>query len=103
MTRQLQILVVVIVLSPGMFGQALDPPVEDRRVAANTLVREDIFAGFLQKDLTRLARAERNIDLLLSSRPDNRAPLLAWKADTALTRAVNAIEGNDPKEFRLHY
>jgi hypothetical protein len=33
----------------------------------NTLVREDIFAGFLQNDLARLARAEENLDILLAN------------------------------------
>ena len=72
-------------------------------MTVHTLVREDIFAGFLQNDLVRLARAEKNIELLLASRPADRPALLAWQGGTALTRAVNANEAKQSDQFRQQY
>ena len=64
--------------------QSPEPPLDDKRLTIHTLVREDIFAGFLQNDLTRLARGEKNIELLLEKRPQSKAELLAWKAGATL-------------------
>ena len=60
----------------------------DSRLPVHTIVREDIFAGVMAHDMDRLARADRNIEVLLVERPDAKAPLLAWKGSIALTRAV---------------
>jgi tetratricopeptide (TPR) repeat protein len=103
MTRYLLALVVIATSSAVVPAQTPDPPISDTRLTVHTLVREDIFAGFLQNDLTRLARAEKNIELLLASRPADRASLLAWKGSTALTRAVVANEARQPDEFKQHY
>lgn len=92
-----------VVISAALSAQAPEPPITDTRLTVHTLVREDIFAGFLQNDLTRLARAEKNIDLMLASRLGDRASLLAWQGSTALTRAVVANEGKQPDLFRQHY
>ena len=72
MTRTLLILAVLVAISAAVPAQAPEPPIADTRLTVHTLVREDIFAGFLQNDLTRLARAEKNIELLLASRPAER-------------------------------
>ena len=103
MTRTLLILVVLVTLSAAVPAQAPEPPIADTRLTVHTLVREDIFAGFLQNDLTRLARAEKNIELLLASRPADRPGLLAWQGSATLTRAVMANEAKQPDQFRQHY
>jgi tetratricopeptide (TPR) repeat protein len=80
-----------------------EPPLSDTRLTVHTLVREDVFAGFLDNDMERFARAERNIDTLLAQRPDQRANLLAWKAGAALYRAVRAHEDNDGATFQRRF
>jgi hypothetical protein len=66
----------------GITGLAQSPTVStfDPRLSVHTIVREDIFAGFLANDLERLARGEKNLERLLAERPSAKAPLLAWKA-----------------------
>lgn len=84
-------------------AQSPEPPIADTRLTIHTLVREDIFAGFLSNDLTRLARGERNIETLLEKRPAARAELLAWKGGATLYRAVAALESNRRDEFERKY
>jgi hypothetical protein len=103
MTRTLLTLVAVVAGVAAVPAQAPEPPLADTRLTVHTLLREDIFAGFLQSDLTRLARAEKNADALLASRPAERAAVLAWQGGMALTRAVLANEANQPAQFRQHY
>ena len=93
----------VAAISSAIPAQAPEPPLADTRLTVHTLVREDIFAGFLQNDLTRLARAEKNLDQLLASRPAERASILAWQGSAALTRAALANEGKQPDQFRQQY
>src|SRR4051794_33052602 len=86
-----------------MAGPPGGPPPLDPRLPASTLVREDIFAGFVEDDLERLSRGERNIELLMERRPGERPTLLDWKASAALYRAVRALEDKGADEFReLH-
>jgi hypothetical protein len=103
MTKSLLTAGFFVVTSLALPAQAPEPPISDTRLTVHTLVREDIFAGFLQNDLTRLARAEKNIDVLLASRPGDRASLLAWQGSAALTRAVMANEAKQPDQFKQHY
>jgi tetratricopeptide (TPR) repeat protein len=103
MTKHLIALVVFGTVSVAVSGQGPEPPLTDTRLTVHTLVREDIFAGFLQNDVKRLARAEKNLDLLLASRPAERASVLAWQGSAALTRAVFANEAKQPNEFRQHH
>ena len=84
-------------------AQAAQPPLSDTRLTVHTLLREDIFAGFLADDMTRFARGEKNIDLLLERRPDQKANLLAWKGGALLYRAVRASEQNRSAEFQRLY
>jgi hypothetical protein len=77
-----------------------DPPLDNPRIAVHTLVREDIFAGWRSKNMERFERGERNIDLLLESRPRFRADLLAWKGGAKLYRAVLALEAGDEEQFK---
>jgi tetratricopeptide (TPR) repeat protein len=103
MTRASLTLGFVVALSIAVPAQAPEPPLGDTRIAVQTLVREDIFAGMLQNDMTRLARSEKSIESLLASRPANRAELTAWQGTTALTRAVAAHEAKQPDQFRTHH
>jgi hypothetical protein len=84
-------------------AQSPQPPLSDSRLSVHTLVREDIFAGVLDGDLDRLAREEKNIDMLLKERPTAKPALLAWKAGAILYRAVRAREARRPDEFDEKY
>jgi tetratricopeptide (TPR) repeat protein len=84
-------------------AQSPEPPLSNARLSIHTLVREDIFAGFLEGNLERFARGERNIDLLLEKRPAAKSELLAWKGGAALFRAVLAQENKRPAEFKRKY
>ena len=78
-------------------------PLSDNRLTVHTLVREDIFAGFLQDDMKTFERGEKNIELLLKQRPDQKGNLLAWKGGALLYRAVVANENKQPEEFKKLY
>ena len=84
-------------------AQAPEIPLTDTRLSVHTLLREDIFAGFLDNNAERMARGEKNLDRLLELRPDSRAPLLAWKAGIAMQRAVRAHETGKPEEFTRYF
>lgn len=91
------------VLVTSAAAQSADPPLSDTRLTVHTLLREDIFAGFMNDNDARLARAERNIAILLKDRPDQRANLLAWQAGATTYRAVRAHEAGKPDEFERHF
>ena len=103
MPRTLLTFVTFVALAAAVPAQAPEPPLADTRLTVHTLLREDIFAGFLQSDVSRLARAEKNAELLLTSRPADRAPILAWQGSTALTRAAMANQAGQLDQFREHY
>ncbi len=93
----------VVVLVVVAIAQSSEPPLSDTRLTIHTLVREDIFAGFLANDMERLARGEKSIDALLEKRPQAKAELLAWKGGATLNRAVFAYENKRPEEFQQKY
>ena len=80
--------------------QSSDPPLSEMKLTVHTLVREDIFAGFMAGDMNRFARGERSIESLLQSRPDQKANLLAWKGAAQLYRAVLAHEAKKTDETK---
>ncbi len=84
-------------------AQSPEPPISDTRLSIHTLVREDIFAGFLTDDIARLTRGEKNVDVLLEKRPAAKSELLAWKGGAALYRAVSAYENKRTEEFQQKY
>lgn len=87
-------------------AQSADSHLADPRLTVHTLVREDIFAAWLENDMERLARGERNIEAMLQGapiRPNQKAHLLAWKAGAQYYRAVVAHEAHQPEGFRLHF
>jgi hypothetical protein len=84
-------------------AQTSDQLLSEPRLSVHTLLREDIFAGFRENNLQRLARAERHIEILLRDRPGERGNLLAWKAGAAIQRAVIAHEAGRADEFERLY
>ncbi len=95
--------VLVLTLTAAVAAQAPEPPLSDTRLTVHTLVREDLFAGFLSNDLARFSRGERNVEALLRERPDQRANLLAWQGGAAVYRAVLAHEAGNAQEFERLY
>jgi hypothetical protein len=79
------------------------PPLSDKRLPVHTLLREDIFAGIIDNDLDRLARGEKNIEILLAQRPADKQSLLIWKAGATLYRGLRALEAKQTKEFEEKY
>jgi hypothetical protein len=94
---------VLVVLVTAAAAQSAGPSLSDSRLSVNTLLREDIFSGFLAGDMEQFARGEKNIDLLLERRSAEKPVLLAWKGLATLYRAVLATEGNRPEEFQQRY
>ena len=93
-------LLLVFVIVVGAAAQQSEPPLSDSRLPVHTLLREDVFAGFMVNDMTRFARAERNINLLVQQRPGERGNLLAWKGSATLYRSVLAHEAGKADEFQ---
>lgn len=98
-----KVLLVVGLVTVAAAQAPQQPPLADNRLTVHTLVREDVFAGFLADNMEQFARGEKNIDLLLEERPAQRANLLAWKGGTEMYRAVRAHENKRPDEFQQHY
>lgn len=96
-------LLVLGALVTGVAAQSTESPLSDTRLSVHTLVREDVFAGFLSDDMERFNRGEKNVDLLLEKRPNEKADLLAWKGGIALYRAVRAGEAKNDGEFQKYY
>jgi hypothetical protein len=92
-------LVVFLIAIGGAKAQSPEPPLSDTRLTVHTLVREDVFAGFMGNDMVRFARAERSIDQLLKDRPDQRGNLMAWRGSATMYRAVLAHEAGNSGEF----
>ena len=101
--RRLQSSLVVFAFVAVAGAQSTEPPISDTRLTVHTLVREDIFAGWLDNNMDRFARAERNIEVLLKERPTERANLMAWRGGATLYRAVLAHEAGNAAEFQRHY
>jgi hypothetical protein len=76
-----------------------EPPLADKRLTVHTLLREDLFAGFMANDMVRFARGERNVEQLLTDRPDQRGNILAWKGLALMHRAVMAHEAGKADVF----
>ncbi len=101
--RRISRIFLVVAFATLAAAQSLEPPLSESRLSIHTLVREDLFAGFLADDLERFARGEKNVQLLLEKRPAAKADLLAWKASATLYRAVRAHENNRGDEFQRNY
>ncbi|HWO01248.1 MAG TPA: hypothetical protein VNS63_18455 [Blastocatellia bacterium] len=96
-------LLLVVAFVSVAAAQSPQSPLTDSRFTVHTLVREDIFAGFLSDDMERFSSGEKNIELLLVQRPAQRANLLTWKGGASLYRAVTAYENKRTDEFQRYY
>ena len=94
---------VLLAGSVAVAQPAVAPPLADTRVGIDTLVREDIFAGFMGRDMARFAVGERNLESLLTIRPQDKAEIMAWQGGGQIFRAVLAREAGDAKEYRRLY
>ena len=101
--RALKTALLGLVLVTGVTAQESDALLSDTRLSVHTLVREDIFAGFMSDNQARFAKGEANIETLLKTRPDQKANLLAWKGGAQLYRAVRAHEAGNAAEFSRLY
>jgi hypothetical protein len=101
--RVMKSLLLVFALVVVAAAQSPEPPLSETRLTVHTLLREDIFAGFMAKDMARFERGERNIEQLLKERPDQRGNLMAWTGTTKLHRAVLAHEAGKADEFQKYY
>lgn len=101
--RTLKTLLLALAFATVAVAYSSEIPLDDTRLTIHTLVREDIFAGFLQNDLERLTRGEKNVEALLVKRPKAKAELLAWKAGAMLYRSTLALEKNQRAEFEQTY
>jgi hypothetical protein len=101
--RLLKRVIFLVVLAGAAIAQSLQPPLSETRLTIHTLVREDLFAGFLADDMERLTRGEKSVAVLLEQRPGSKAELLAWSGGAAMYRAVKAFEANRSDEFRTYY
>ena len=97
------LLVVALVTVAAAAAQSPDSSLSDARLTVHTLVREDIFAGWMSDDMRRFERGEKNIELLLVQRPNQKGNLLSWKGGALLYRGVLAHEANRPDEFKRYY
>lgn len=97
--RVLSSLVLVFTLIGGVTAQSPEPPLADTRLTVHTLLREDLFAGFMANDMVRFARGERNIEQLLKDRPDQRGNVLAWQGLALMHRAVLARDAGSNDDF----
>jgi hypothetical protein len=97
--RVMSSLVLLVFAIGGVAAQSPEPPLSDTRLTVHTLVREDIFAGFMANDMVRFGRGERNVEQLLKDRPDQRGNLLAWKGSATMHRAVLAHDAGRNDEF----
>ncbi len=84
-------------------GETPEQSLSDTRLSVHTLVREDIFAGILDGDMSRLAKGEQNIERLLALRPAEKPALLVWKAGAVLYRGIRALDANRRAEFDEKY
>lgn len=102
MYRISKILIVALFVGVAV-AQSPKSLLSDTRLPVSTLLREDIFAGFMADDMERFAKGERNIQTLLETRPAAKPELLTWKAGAVTYRAVLAHEANRNDEFRQKY
>ena len=60
-----------LALVVGAGAQESRRPEFDPRLTVHTLVREDIFAGFLVDDMERFSRGEKTLERLMVERPES--------------------------------
>jgi hypothetical protein len=92
-----------LALAVGAGAEESRRPEFDPRLNVHTLVREDIFAGFLADDMESFSRGEKTLERLLVERPEAKPAILTWQAGAALKRALIAQKQDRPSEFQELY
>lgn len=90
--KQLSLAALVAFVALALFAQS------DARLTVHTLVREDIFAGFMANDMARFAKGEALLLQLEKERPADLGTIRAWQGDIAMFRAVLAYEAGKTAE-----
>ena len=88
----------LLLLLTSLFLPAQPKPANLR---VSTWVREDIFAGFLDNDMTRHAVGAKKLEAILAADP-KAADAVAWQGGSELLYAVRAYEAGDAKGFDEH-
>jgi hypothetical protein len=101
--RAATVALVVLIGVAATPAQSPETLLSDTRLTVHTLLREDIFLGFMKNDAAGVTRAEANIEKLLQARPDQRANLLAWRSGAAMFRAVSAHEAGNAADFKRYF
>ena len=101
--RAATVVLVVLLGVAAAPAQSPDPLLSETRLTVHTLLREDIFAGFMRGDAAAVRRAEANIDVLLKTRPGERANLLAWRSAAAMFHAVAAHAAGNAADFTRYF
>ena len=97
--RMLRPHILVVFFFIGIAQAQVSPgPVLDARLSVHTLVREDIFAGFMANDRDLLSRGELTLQRLRLERPQDKADIIACQGWASLTRAMYAHEANNDLE-----
>jgi hypothetical protein len=103
----LKIGLLVCMLSISAAAQASKTPTFDSRLPFATIIREDLFAGFMadgnNNDNERFLRGEMNLEILLAERPADKAGLTAWKGGIAFKRAIEAYQTKRIDDFEREY
>ena len=96
----------VCILAVSAAAQSLKAPTFNPEIPSSTILREDLFAGFLEGDKDgdeRFLRGEKNLEILLAERPQDRPGLTAWKGGIAFKRAIDALQAKRMDEFEGEY
>lgn len=93
---------IAFVLSALVAAAGAETLVKPEGIRVSTWVREDIFAGFLVKDMARFEQGEKKIEVILKETPGD-VVALAWRGGAELSRAVWAHEKGDAAEFARLY
>ncbi|HYP15073.1 MAG TPA: hypothetical protein VEQ63_14185 [Bryobacteraceae bacterium] len=75
-----------------------EPHALDGKLPVSTIVREDIFAGWLANDMTRLERAAKRLEQLLQERPAAKSEIFSWQGAIAGYRAARAYAAKEPAD-----
>jgi hypothetical protein len=85
-----------------LFALALAAVAQAPQLGVSTLVREDLFAGFLGGDMETFEKGVKTLERLEKEHPD-KPGVLAWQASVELFRALRAHEAKLPQAFRANY
>lgn len=88
-----------LLASCAPFAAAQDMP---KNIRVSTWVREDLFAGYLDGDMTRFKQGVQKLDRILAANP-KAADVLAWKGDNLLFLGVRAYEAGNAAAFDAEY